>query len=451
MRSKGRIVVIGAGPTGLGAAYRLEELGYDDYEIYEAENSAGGLSSSYTDEAGFTWDLGGHVHFSHYPYYDQACRRALGREGLITHDRKSYVHTLGRFVPYPFQNNIRYLPLESALECLVGIAEANYLRSSPPKNFLEWMRSVFGKGIARLFMEPYNLKVWAHPLDDMSFSWLGERVSVIGLEGALRSILSDDGKAGWGPNNVFRFPREGGTGLLFTRLGEMAGERLKVRKRLVSMEPAERVVRFDDGGETTYDRLISTIPVDRLASMVKAVPQAVRNAAAGLVHNGCIVVGVGLRGSTPSNRHWIYFPEERFPFHRITYLSNYSPAVVPGCGGPYASIMCETTFSTHRPVPTGNIEDATLEALVAAGMLSREDLKNVISVTKRVIGYAYPVPTLDRDERLQAIHRYLEPLGIFSRGRFGAYRYEVGNMDHSFMQGVEAVNRILFNKKESLF
>jgi protoporphyrinogen oxidase len=451
MRREGRIVIIGAGPTGLGAAYRLGELGYDDYEIYEAEDSAGGLSSSYTDEAGFTWDLGGHVHFSHYPHYDEACRRALGAEGFLTHVRKSFIQVMNRLVRYPFQNHLKDLPAESTLECLLGIAEATYLRSAAPKNFLEWMTAVFGKGVVRLFMEPYNRKVWAHPLEEMSFSWLGERIAVTGLEEALRGILSDDGSDGWGPNNIFRYPKQGGTGLLFARLAEMAGDRLRLGKRLVSVNAAKRRVRFADGTETAYDWLISTIPVDRLISMMTGVPGKVGDAAAGLVHNSAIVVGVGLRGDSPSGRHWLYFPEDRFPFYRLTYLSHYSPALVPNKGGPHLSLLCETSFPALGPPPEDNFEERVIEGLCAAGILSRGDLSEILSVSKRLLNYAYPVPTTDRDRRLRAVFHFLEPLGVLSRGRFGAFRYEVGNMDHSFMQGAEAVERILFGREESVF
>jgi protoporphyrinogen oxidase len=451
MRREGRIVIIGAGPTGLGAAYRLQEVGYDDYEIYEAEDSAGGLSSSYTDEAGFTWDLGGHVHFSHYPYYDEACRRALGTEGFLTHARKSFIQVMDRLVRYPFQNHLKDLPTEQAMECLLGIAEATYLRSAAPKNFLQWMTGVFGKGVVRLFMEPYNRKVWAYPLEEMSLSWLGERVAVTGLEEALRGILSEDGGDGWGPNNIFRYPKQGGTGLLFARLAEMAGDRLRLGKRLASVDPAERRLRFVDGTETVYDWLISTIPIDRLISMMTGVPAAVRDAATGLVHNSAIVVGVGLRGVAPSHRHWLYFPEDRFPFYRLTYLSHYSPSLVPTKGGPYLSLLCETSLPAFGPRPKDNIEERVIEGLCAAAVISRGDLREIISVSKRLLEYAYPVPTTDRDRRLRAVCHFLEPSGVLSRGRFGAFRYEVGNMDHSFMQGAEAIERILLGREGSVF
>lgn len=446
-----RIVVLGAGPAGLGAGFRLRELGHEDWEIYEAGPRAGGLSASFTDDEGFTWDLGGHVHFSHYDYYDRALREALGEDGLNTHVRNSFIHILGTFVRYPFQNHLKDLPPKHALRCLLGIAQANYAKAPPPANFREWMNTVFGRGIVELFMEPYNLKVWDHPLEEMSFSWIGERVSVLGLKDALQSVLADDKGEGWGPNFIFGYPRDGGTGLLFDSFAGMAGSRLRTGKRAVSVDPEEGIVGFEDGTETRYDGLVSTIPAPGLVSMIEAAPGHVQRAAGGLVSAGCTVVGVGVRGSPPPGRHWVYFPEDPFPFYRVTHLSNYSDAVVPKEGGPFFSFLCEIPFSPGRGPSGRDIEERTVDGLLASGLLSTRDAQNIVTVAKRDIPLAYPVPTLDRDERLRAIMDYLEPLGILSRGRFGGFRYEVGNMDHSFMQGVQAVNRLLLGDGEDVY
>lgn len=104
-----KIVILGAGPCGLGAAYRLNELGYKDWQIYEKNNYVGGLAASFKDDKGFTWDIGGHVIFSHYEYFNRLLAKLLGRD-YIEHQRKAYIRIMNRWVPYPFQNNIRYLP-----------------------------------------------------------------------------------------------------------------------------------------------------------------------------------------------------------------------------------------------------------------------------------------------------------------------------------------------------
>src|SRR5437879_3483730 len=122
-----KIIIIGAGPTGLGAGYRLKELGHKNFHIYDRLGYVGGLASSFTDTAGFTWDIGGHVMFSHYKYYDKCFDDLMGADFQLNM-RESWVRMFDTWVPYPFQNNIRYLPKEVACECLTGLVEAQTKR-----------------------------------------------------------------------------------------------------------------------------------------------------------------------------------------------------------------------------------------------------------------------------------------------------------------------------------
>ncbi|HJP59045.1 MAG TPA: NAD(P)-binding protein, partial [Gemmatimonadaceae bacterium] len=149
MSEQKRIVIIGAGPTGLGAGYRLRELGYDNFVMLEARNKVGGLASSEKSANGFTYDIGGHVLFSHYEYFDRLFDKVIGQDyqELL---RESWVWMCDRFLPYPFQNNIKYLPRPVVLECLLGLIEAQKqpLDASRFKNFEEFIHGVFGKGIA---------------------------------------------------------------------------------------------------------------------------------------------------------------------------------------------------------------------------------------------------------------------------------------------------------------
>src|SRR5579859_1273709 len=178
-----KIVILGAGPTGLGAAYRLQETGYRNWAIYERNLFVGGLATSFTDDAGFTYDIGGHVMFSHYRYFDNLVDKLLG-DNYTEIMREAWIWMLDRFVPYPFQNNIRHLPPNVTLECLLGLIEAQKTpeRLAQARNFDELIDAQMGSGIAKYFMKPYNFKVWAHPVSHMSIDWLGERVAIPNLE-----------------------------------------------------------------------------------------------------------------------------------------------------------------------------------------------------------------------------------------------------------------------------
>jgi protoporphyrinogen oxidase len=189
-RDPGRVLILGAGPTGLGAAYRLQELGFDNFQILESAPSSGGLAASVVDSEGFTWDLGGHVQFSHYAYYDDVLDTALAGEWLW-HDRESWVWLRDRFVPYPFQNNIHRLEREDMEHALRGLEQAAaQRRSKPAVNFGDWIHTTFGEGIAQMFLYPYNFKVWGVPPEHMGVGWMGERVAIPDIERSGRTSPS---------------------------------------------------------------------------------------------------------------------------------------------------------------------------------------------------------------------------------------------------------------------
>jgi protoporphyrinogen oxidase len=440
MSASAKVVIIGAGPTGLGAAYRLQELRYSNWEIYEKNSYVGGLAASFQDRDGFTWDIGGHVLFSHYEYVDKLVGKLLGDQYLL-HQRDAWIWLLNSWVPYPFQNNIRHLPKAALLDCLTGLIRIHG-KEDNPENFQQWIMSTFGEGIAKYFMLPYNRKVWAYPLQSMDKKWIAERVSLIDIEGILKNIIYEQDERDWGPNSQFKFPLHGGTGDLFIRFRPYIENHLSLGEEMVEVDTARKTVKFSSGRETSYDILINTTPLDQLACKVVPEVSFLVEAARMLQHNGVFSIGVGIKKTCPSSKCWVYFPEDNCPFYRVTYFANYSPNNVPDAKN-YYSLMCETSYSEHKPIDKGGIVGQTVDGLVNAKMISQAD--KALMETNYLIQseYAYPVPTLDRDKALGIIQPYLQERGIFSRGRFGAWKYEVGNMDHSIMQGVDAINMIL--------
>src|SRR5207244_12295505 len=137
--------------------------------------------SSFVIEIGLFWDIGVHVQFSHYEYFDALMLELIPKDQWLVHERESWVWIRGRFVPYPFQNNIRRLPHEDLARCLHGLVEVSKNGSNRPTNFKEWILGTFGSGIADVFLLPYNFKVWAYPPEQMNHRWVGERVAVVDL------------------------------------------------------------------------------------------------------------------------------------------------------------------------------------------------------------------------------------------------------------------------------
>jgi UDP-galactopyranose mutase len=449
MENSKKIVIAGAGPTGLAAGYRLRELGYTNFVILEARDKVGGLASSEKSANGFTYDIGGHVLFSHYEYFDRLFDKLMGDEYQEL-QREAWVWMFNRWLPYPFQNNIRYLPKPVILECIMGLIEAQKkpLDISRFENFEQFIHGVFGSGIAKYFMMPYNFKVWAHPPAMMNKEWVGQRVSVVDIERVLGNVVLDRDDAGWGPNATFKYPRYGGTGGLFDRMRPFVEDNLRLNAEIVGLDTEAKQVILADGSRESYDLLLSTMPVDILISRMNgAVPDSVRDHASRLRHSGSLIVGVGIRQPAPATRCWMYFPEDNCPFYRCTYLSNYSPEVVPDARTHY-SILAEISRSEYKPEYSDCVAEDTIRGLINTRMITRQDADDIVDTHVIERDYTYPIPGLERDAALNAIHPFLESCDIYSRGRFGAWRYEVGNMDHSVAQGVEWVNRVLHDERQ---
>jgi len=449
---KKRILILGAGPTGIGAALRLLEKGHDDFLIIEATDHPGGLAASYTDEHGFTWDVGGHVQFSHYNHFDQAMDLAMGTDGWLFHERQSFVWMENRFIPYPLQNNIRHLANGSRHQCIAGLEKATteFDPNKKPAHFREWILATFGDGLARVFMLPYNGKVWAHPPETMDYTWIGERVSVVDVDRVKDNIRLKRDDVSWGPNNKFRFPRRGGTGQIWQNLAaRIPAGNLSFMESSTQVSLARREVLTSAGRILPFDALISSIPLDCLCE--QSGDERLKELGRKLVFASSNIVGVGLRGTCPGRlegKCWMYFPESDCPFYRVTVFSHYSPENVPDPRR-YWSLMTETSESPYKPVNHETLVEETIAGLLRTGLIHSP--LEIASSWRFRARHGYPVPFLERDEVLAGIHARLEERDVFSRGRFGGWKYEVSNQDHSFMQGVEVVDRLLEGAPEVTF
>jgi protoporphyrinogen oxidase len=443
-----RVLILGGGPTGLGAAWRLNELGHDQWQLLEAEEAAGGLAASFIDQGGFTWDIGGHVQFSHYEYFDRVMLRLLGVEGWLHHQRESWVWIRDRFVPYPFQNNIRRLPATDLDKCLQGLVQITRSPRLQPGNFGEWIEATFGPGLAEVFLRPYNFKVWGFPPEMMNTGWVGERVAVTDLGRVLHNIVHAKDDLAWGPNNTFQFPKRGGTGAIWRACADqLPRDRFRFNARVTRIDLGRREVATADGGTFHYDRLISTLPLReliRLTGQVQFGPLAER----GLLYSSSNIFGLGLKGRPRrelATKCWIYFPEDNCPFYRVTIFSNYSPNNVPDIDE-YWSLMCEVSETPYKPVNHPNLLEEVIQGALNTRLIERRE--DIISTWTYRAHYGYPTPGLERDAALGEMLPHFEAYDVYSRGRFGAWKYEVSNQDHSFMQGVEVVERLVNGRPE---
>jgi len=263
-KTEARAIVIGAGPTGLSAAYHLGE----DSILIEQNETVGGWCRS-IESQGFTFDFAGHIMFSNDKYVHQLYQMLLG-DNVHWQDREAWIYSKNVFTRYPFQGALYGLPPDVIKECILGVIEARTgvaappvscdtavkdccadgiaeatvpmaQRAAQPRNFEEFIYQVWGRGIAKHFAIPYNRKLWAVPLTEMETSWLGGRVPMPDLEEVIDGALKPVPKP-MGPNARFGYPLRGGFQALMNGwLPHLKGD-LRTGTRVVRVSPSKHTV-----------------------------------------------------------------------------------------------------------------------------------------------------------------------------------------------------------------
>ena len=423
--------------------------------ILEQHGKPGGFASSERDDQGFLWDMAGHVAYSHYEYFDDTLDRSI--EHWNWRERAEYVLMKGsdgvrRFIPYPVQNNIDRMEKVDQERCLSGLEEVAAKNGTPenPANFDEWLVSNFGLGLYEVFLKKYNKKFWTVDPTEMNSAWVGERVTLPNITQIKGKITTYDT---W---TSFRYPRYNGTEGIWRAVADRLPRTwFKFHSKVIGLNMDTSVVRIESGTqlksvqEFHFDTLISTVPLDIFVNMTTGKDESLegmKKLASQLVYSHTHVIGLGLSGQPPPilfNKSWMYFPDADAPFFRIAVLSSYSDDHVSEPGKQW-SLVCEAAEpkqnSSVEYWTKENLLNATIQALVLYRFITSD---MIVSKYHRRLDYGYPVPSVNREAILNKVQPWLESKGIYSRGRFGGWRYEVSNQDHSFMQGVEVVDKLL--------
>lgn len=446
------VVILGAGPCGLACAHELQRLGHRDWVLLEAAPTVGGLGASVVDEAGFTWDLGGHVVFSTMKSFDTLLDDLFAPHELLHHERSSFVRHSGRWVPYPFQQHLHHLPVARAQTCLEGLVAAQARGRAPAgTDFGAWLEATYGTPLVEEFFAPYNRKIWATALSEMSASWIAERVAPADTSALRQTRVSGTTPTSrWGPNAQFAFPASGGTGAIWKRLASRLEGDVRTGQAVLHIDEAAKTLLTSDGTVLSYGSLVATGALDKLVAMTAGAPAQVRQAATALKHTTVAMVGLGYESPTTDRRSWLYFPSGETPFYRATNFSRYAPANVPDSDpGRYSAWMTETSLPAGTLLDEAGLVEECDTALRRCGLVP--DRAQRVSSHLELIPYAYPVPTAGRDTALARIQPWLERHEIYSRGRFGTWRYEIGNMDHAVTMGQDIARRLVHGTAERIY
>ncbi|MBI3291676.1 MAG: FAD-dependent oxidoreductase [Elusimicrobia bacterium] len=421
-----RVLIIGAGMSGLSCAYHLKR----DFLLLEREGEPGGLSRS-IQVAGFTFDHTGHLLHLRHPYTTRLVPRLL-KGNLLTHQRNAWIYSHGVFTRYPFQANTFGLPRKVVKECVEGFLEAQmvHIRGRPSSSrisFHEWVLATFGNGFGRHFFFPYNQKLWTVPPHVLTAEWVAPFVPRPTVEEVLTGAFTDQTKA-FGYNATFSYPQRGGIQALAWAFARRLGIRVRYHTEIVQIRWKRQEVVLSNGERLRYQWLVSTLPLPRLLETMEELPSSLRRRAQQLRWNSVLCLNLGVARPHVSDKHWVYFPERQFPFYRVGFSMNFSPySVPPGC----SSLYVEFAHSPATQLDRFQLFPVALQGLYRSGLLQRSDALRVIQWLP--LPFAYVIYDRHRTPAVKDIFNFLRRQRIVSIGRFGAWKYSY--MEEAILDG----------------
>jgi len=454
-----RVLITGAGPAGLTAAYELSKLGLEP-TVLEADDLVGGISRT-VNYNGYRFDIGGHRFFSKVPLINELWDEIL-REDFLVRPRLSRIYYRQKFFDYPLRAANALAGLGPVEACLIGLsyARAQIFPHTDETNFEQWVSNRFGDRLYRIFFKTYTEKVWGIPCHEISADWAAQRIKNLSFREAIRSALlganrTEDGQVITTLIDQFNYPRLG-PGMMWEHCRDLlaarghetvSGVRVeRLRHRHGRVESAYGRTVSGERVEFGADHFISTMPLRELVhALDPAPPDDVLEAANRLRYRDYLTVVLIARRESVFPDNWIYIHAPEVRMGRIQNYKNWSPEMVPD---PTRSSLGleyflwekdeEWEWSRERLIELGIRECAQI------GLIEPDEIEDGTVVRMKK---AYPVYDQGYQENLDKIRRYLETfLNLQTVGRNGLHRYN--NQDHSMLTAVYAARNIVGERND---
>lgn len=450
-----KVVIIGAGPAGLTAAYELCKEGVESV-ILEKDDVVGGISRT-VNYKGFLFDIGGHRFFTKVKAIDALWREILGEKKFLRRNRLSRIYFNKKFFFYPLKatNALLGLGIWNCIGMVTSYMKAQLFPKKPERSFEDWISNRFGRRLYETFFKTYTEKVWGIPCHEISADWAAQRIKGLSLVSTIKNALlaNQSGEKSEIIKTLidsFDYP-EKGPGMMW----EIVADRVKEQGSDLRMNSSVDRILWDRGRVTAVEttcgvnkeiisgtEFISSMPMRELVVKLDPEPPAeVVDAAKKLGYRDFLTVSLIVNKADLFKDNWIYIHDPDVRVGRIQNFKNWSPAMVPDpsktcLGLEYFCFEGDDlwTMADEDLIALGSSE------LAALGLVDAADITDgaVVRMPK-----AYPIYDDVYQQAVNVIREFLsEHLpNVYLVGRNGMHKYN--NQDHSMLTAMLSVKNIL--------
>jgi protoporphyrinogen oxidase len=448
------VVIMGAGPAGLTAAYQLTKAGVTA-TVLEKDEVVGGLSRT-ASYKGYSFDIGGHRFFTKVAAVEEMWHEVLSESDFKRRRRLSRIYYNQKFFYYPLRlgNALAGLGIWNSVLILASYLKAQIAPIKPERSFEAWVSNRFGPRLYRTFFKTYTEKVWGISCSEITADWAAQRIKGLSLMSAVKNAIIqrqsvDKSKIIKTLIDSFHYPRRG-PGMMWEAVlsivreaGTIVAMKSPVQKIRWEANRVKNVQIESEGTEKEIfgTHFLSTLPIREIIQKLDPpVPKAIRSAAERLNYRDFITVAVIVNRKDLFPDNWIYIHDPRVKVGRIQNFKNWSPEMVPDpektcLGLEYFCFEGDElwTMSEEQLVKLAG------EELVTLGLVRAQDIEDG---TVARMPKAYPVYDSTYEEALTIVREFLQPLqNLQLMGRNGMHKYN--NQDHSMLTAMFAVKNIL--------
>jgi len=449
-----QVVVIGAGPAGLTAAYELTKFNQRPIVLEKREN-VGGLART-ENYKGFYFDMGGHRFFTKVEEVKKLWHEIL-RGNFLRRPRLSRIYYSGKFFNYPLKPLNALIGLGFLRSVLIALSYVRwqlfpYRRED---TFEQWVTNRFGKRLFQTFFKTYTEKVWGIPCSELRAEWAAQRLKDLSLKTALLSMFLKPKTQIKTLIDEFHYPRLG-PGMMWNAVKDEIERRdgvvrlncdvvgfnktgSRIDSVIISCNGREEVIPGTD--------FISSMPVTEAIKKLDPPPEVLR-AAEKLKYRDFLTVCLIVKQPNLFPDNWIYVHDPDVRVGRIQNFKNWSPDMVPdltktSLGLEYFCTEGDELWNT----PDADLVELGKREVDRIGLASYADIEDgcVFRVPK-----AYPVYDSDYRDHLAIVKQFVDGLeNLQTIGRNGLHRYN--NQDHAMLTGMLAVRNLVLGERNDLW